>query len=108
MRLMKRIREAIKEDRFPEFVRKYIQNYYSNKENQKRPEPEKDENADGLDDEVKSKPVKKVKKEAKPQESIIENNNSKNHFSSNQLSIPDWVVNALKEVNIDVLAPLDA
>ena len=58
---------------------------------------------------------KKAKKDAtaKPLESVENNNASKcnnnaiNHLSSNELNIPDWVVNALKEVNIDVLEPIE-
>ena len=85
MRLMKRIREAIKEDKFPEFVRRFMQNYYTNlnKENKRGKINNGGENE--KEDGDTSKP---------------------SNETSNQFNIPDWVINSLKAVNIDVLDPI--
>ena len=67
MRLMKRLRESIRNDCFPEFVKKFIRNYYLS-------------------------PSGNVSK-------VLDRDSDK----SQEAKIPDWVVNALKEVNINVL-----
>jgi hypothetical protein len=59
MRLMKRIRDSINGDCFPQFVRSFVLNYYSK-------------------------------------------NKSKETENSNG-NVPEWVLNALKKVNIDLL-----
>ena len=61
MRLMQRIRDSIKSDTFPAFVRSFVLNYYANNKNSK--ETEKYNAGTG---------------------------------------VPDWVVNALNEVNIEI------
>ena len=61
MRLMKRIRDSINDDCFPQFVRSFVLNYYSKN---------------------------------KSKETEVENSNG---------NVPEWVLNALKKVNIDLL-----
>ena len=73
MRLMQRIRDSILNDCFPEFAKKFIRNYYLNQA----------ENVSKLLDK--------------------DNRNSEQSSSNNEPKIPEWVVNALKEVNIDIL-----
>ena len=70
MRLMQRIRDAIKNECFPEFVVKFIRNYYA-----KCNYPPNNANSDSHGGET----------------------------VSNKFNIPDWVVNALNAVSIDVL-----
>ena len=75
MRLMQRVRDSIKNDKFPEFVKNYVRNYYSNSKNNNKNENEKQS-----DDKEHNKPE-----------------------TTNDYSIPEWVVNSLKSVNINVL-----
>ena len=73
MRLMQRIRDSIKNECFPEFAKNYVINFYSSQnENSK-------ETHDSDDSELPHNNDKK------------ENNN-----------VPEWVVNALKSVNIHI------
>ncbi len=81
MRLMQRVRDAIKEDRFPEFVVDFMRNYFSPKET--------DVNGEALNDATNSL------------------NRRNAETSSNKYNIPDWIVNALDAVNIDVLVDRD-
>jgi hypothetical protein len=82
MRLMQRIRDAIKEKRFPSFVIGFVRNYYSNnKENLKTTEKRQNQKESINADETK------LEKE----------------ISKNKYNIPEWVVLALNSVNIDVL-----
>jgi hypothetical protein len=78
MRLMQRVRDAIKEDRFPAFVLGFMRNYFSPKE--------VDANGEAVNDATNSL------------------NRRNAETSSNKFNIPDWIVNALNAVNIDVLA----
>jgi hypothetical protein len=71
MRLMQRVRDSIKNDTFPEFVKNYVRNYYSNKNNNKN-------------------------------QSENEQQNGKSD-NKNDYNIPEWVVNSLMSVNINVL-----
>lgn len=73
MRLMQRIRDSIRNDCFPQFVKKFIKNYYLSP-------------AENV--------TKLLEKESK---------NEKDDEKSSEPKIPDWVINALKEVNINVL-----
>lgn len=85
---MRRIRDAIKNECFPEFVRKFMQNYFYN-----------------LNKENKQVNLEKETEDAEKKErnSVTTENSCLN----NKFNIPDWVVNALKEVNIDVLDPIN-
>jgi hypothetical protein len=76
MRLMKRIRESIKNDTFPTFVKKFIRNYYSNQ----------------------TKDMKLNKRIGEDQQQP-----STSVDSANKFNIPEWVVNSLNAVNINVL-----
>ena len=69
---MQRIRDSIKQDKFPQFVIDFIRNYYA-KCNYPKPAGKNGEEANGREE------------------------------CTNEYNIPDWVVNALKTVNIDVL-----
>ncbi len=82
MRLMSRIRESIKNNCFPEFVKKFVRNYYSNEKNHET-----------------------LKKKSNENEEIETNNSTQQTAGSDQVDnhIPQWVVNALNAVNINVL-----
>ncbi len=77
MRLMQRVRDSIKNGTFPEFVKNYVRNYYSNKNNNKN----EIEKPNGQSD----------------------YKNEQNSTRENDYNIPEWVVNSLKSVNINVL-----
>lgn len=79
MRLMKRIRDSIDNNCFPVFVRKFVRNYYSNQKNLKKSECSK---LDYL-----------------PADEEANASGTKN----NKIIYPDWIVNSLKSVNIDLL-----
>jgi hypothetical protein len=64
---MQRIRDSIKNDCFPAFVRSFVRNYY-----------------------VKNKTINKES---------LENDKQ----MESEKNIPDWVINSLKAVNIDLL-----
>jgi hypothetical protein len=74
MRLMQRVRDSIKNDCFPEFAKQFIRNYYANSKGAKE-----------STNEDNKKPF------------------TKQELNNNQYKIPDWVVNALNAVNINVL-----
>lgn len=78
MRLMRRIRESIKNDQFPSFVKKFIHNYYANQKTK----------ADTVNN---------------AEENKNQDNNEAASTNANKHNIPDWVINSLKEVNINVL-----
>jgi membrane-associated HD superfamily phosphohydrolase len=88
MRLMERIRESIKNDKFPQFVKDYVNNYYSNStgDNNYKNKKEKENQTETPGDQIKAK---------KEEDENIINNNNKN--------IPQWVIDALNSVNINVL-----
>ena len=67
MRLMQRIRNSIKNDCFPAFVRSFVRNYYA-----------------------KNKTINKQS---------LENDKQ----MESEKNIPNWVINSLKAVNIDLL-----
>lgn len=85
---MKRIRESIKNECFPEFVKKFIQNYYLNL---------------NKDSKTKTKTTKNEEPEDKKQEEASKEDEKDSPACSNQFNIPEWVINALNEVNINVL-----
>jgi hypothetical protein len=76
MRLMQRIRDSIKNDCFPSFVKNFVHNYYSN----------------GKNSEAK-----------KPNENNGNDKKTEENIQDNQTNIPQWVINALNSVNINVL-----
>ena len=76
MRLMQRIRDAIKNDCFPDFVKKFVRNYYANSKNFAQ---------------------------IKQRDSLTEQNVTSSDDTKNKFNIPQWVINALKAVNIKVL-----
>ncbi|CAF0797608.1 unnamed protein product [Brachionus calyciflorus] len=76
MRLMQRIRDAIKNDTFPDFVRNFVRNYYSSGKNSNDTTSKNDKT-----------------------EEISENKRGEKLIDG----IPEWVVNSLKSVNINVL-----
>jgi hypothetical protein len=80
MRLMQRVRDAIKEDRFPEFATNFIRNYYSPT--------------------VAAAIARNGEVTAEAENSL---NRRNGEVSSNKFNIPDWIVNALNAVNINVL-----
>jgi hypothetical protein len=83
MRLMERIRTSIKNECFPEFIRKFVLNYYSSNQKEKIV-TETNKN---------SKENCSESKESELKESESESNTKK---------IPEWVINALKSVNVDL------
>ena len=83
MRLMERIRASIKNECFPEFIRKFVRNYYSS--NQK---------------ETIVTETNKISKENCSESKESELNEIESE--SNTKKIPEWVINALKSVNVDL------
>ena len=88
MRLMQRIKDSIKNDCFPAFVKAFVRNYYSNPKNS----------------EVKTKiadaKAAESSSEKKTESSTAESNESLP--SGKRIRIPDWVKNSLSAVNINV------
>jgi hypothetical protein len=82
MRLMQRIRDAIKEKRFPSFVVEFVRTYYSS----------------NCENDVKANKRNEEKESIDNFETSLIKENTKNKYN-----IPEWVVNALNSVNIDVL-----
>lgn len=76
MRLMQRIRDSIKNDSFPDFVKKFVRNYYANSKNFSQ---------------------------IKQRDSLAEQNVTSSDYKENKFNIPQWVVNALEAVNVNVL-----
>ena len=90
---MQRIRDSIKNDCFPEFVKKFVQNYYSNEKNHenKKQFEEMKNSDDGKKSDEDSADILTEKAQTK----------------RNKVKIPDWVVNSLNAVNINVLEGLE-
>lgn len=84
---MQRIRNSIKNDCFPKFIREYVLNYYSSSQKEtidEKSKTSKENSADNGSEETDFK-------------------NISNYKEKNMKRVPEWVMNALKSVNVNLL-----
>ena len=87
MRLMQRIRDSIKNDCFPKFIREYVLNYYSSSQKETIDENSKNSKENCADNGNQDTELK----------------NASNDKEKYMKRIPEWVMNALKSVNVNLL-----